>query len=174
LTTQLPKPVPTGSDDYYRHRRADFARRTPDGVPPSYYLDFGDKCLHQFRRTEPDLTPEGQRWLQRTLVDLQVRMEQLRSDDPTAFGRLELDGKSFKNCAFEMHSEAYLASGIADLPLGDLRKIAGTPDAADLLTPSGQKEIAQVVRATAAKQLITKPWRWFTQQISKVSSTLHR
>lgn len=63
----LPRPVPWRTDHYYRDRLADLAARCPDATPPSYYVDYGVKSLQQFRRTEPHLTVEGQRWLQRAL-----------------------------------------------------------------------------------------------------------
>lgn len=118
-------------------------------TPPSYYADYGDKCLHQFRRTEPDLTPDGQRWLQRTLVDLQERLERRRASDPEGFGRIERDSDAFGKMAIEMHSDAYLASGISELPVSDLFKIAKTPDIADLVTPEGLKELFGVISGMA-------------------------
>lgn len=91
--------MPRRTDHYYRDRLADFAARCPDATPPSYYADYGDKSLQQFRRTEPHLTVEGQRWLQRTLVDLQERLEHRRADDPAGFGRLERDSDAFGKVA---------------------------------------------------------------------------
>ncbi len=141
----LPMPVQTGTDHYYQDRLADFERRNPEADPPSYYADYGDRCLHQFRRAEPSLTEQGQEWLQRTLVDLQERLEQRCIGDPAGFGRLEQDSDAFEKMAFNMHSDAYLSSGIADLPVSDLLKIVNTPDVADLITAQGLKEIFEVI-----------------------------
>ncbi len=44
-----------------------------------------------------------------------------------------------------MHSAADLASGVADLPVADLWKIARTPDASVLLTAEGIEEIMEVL-----------------------------
>ena len=145
VPSPLPRSVPTGTDHYYMDRLADFAARCPDATPPSYYEDYGDKCLHQFRRTEPHLTAEGQRWLQRTLVDLQDRLEHRRAGDPAGFGRLETDSDAFGKMAFEMHSDAYLDSGISELPVSDLFRIANTPDVADLVTPEGLEQLLEVI-----------------------------
>jgi len=144
--------VPTPTDHYYRDRLADFAARCPDTTPPSYYADYGDKCLHQFRRTEPHLTVQGQRWLQRTLVDLQERLEHRRAGDPEGFGRLERDSNAFGKMAFDMHSDAYLASGISELPVSDLFKIATTPDVADLVTPEGLEQLMEVISGMEADE----------------------
>lgn len=143
----VPAPVVTGTDSYYRDRRADFVRRHPTGEPPSYYARYGDKCLQQFLRVEPDFTPDGQAWLQRTLVALQELMEAARADDPAAFGALEQDGDEFTRFAFSTHARAYLDAGLLRLPVDDLWRIVRTPDLVDLLTRDGVKEIAAVLDA---------------------------
>ncbi len=99
--------MPTGTDHYYQDRLADFVERWPDAAPPSYYADYGDKCLHQFRRTEPHLTDQGQQWLQMTLVGLQDRMERRRAGDPVGFGRLERDSDAFAEMAFGRHERPF-------------------------------------------------------------------
>ena len=119
-------------------------------TPPSYYAEYGDKCLHQFRRTEPHLTVQGQQWLQRTLADLQERLERRRASDPEGFGRIERDSDAFGKMAIEMHSDAYIASGISELPVSDLFKIAKTPDVADLVTPDGLKQVVEVISGIGA------------------------
>jgi len=151
--------VPVGTDHYYLDRLADFAARCPDVTPPSYYADYGDKCLHQFRRTEPHLTAQGQRWLQRTLVDLQERLEHRRAGDPTGFGQIERDSDAFGKMVFEMHSDAYLGSGISDLPVSDLFKIAKTPDVADLVTAEGLKQLFEVISGMETDKDRTAPRR---------------
>mgnify|MGYP003477993674 CR=1 FL=1 len=149
MSTQLPGPVSCGTDSYYRDRRDDFLMRCPDATPPAYYEEYGDKCLHQFRQTEPDLTARGRVWLQATLVSLQAQMEDLRESAPAAFAELEHDSEAFSDAAFEMHSNAYIESGIAELPVSDLWKIARTPDVSDLLTADGVKEIVEVLQGVA-------------------------
>lgn len=140
-----PVPVPTGTDTYYRDRHRDFVRRQPGGVAPSYYHRYGDKCLQQFLRVEPALTPDGQAWLRRTLVMLQEMMEAARADDPAAFGALELDDEGFTRFAFSTHADAYLEAGLLRLPVDDLWRIVRTPDLVDLLTRDGVKEIVDVI-----------------------------
>ncbi len=168
MTGPHPNPVPIGTDHYYRDRLADFGERRPAASPPEYYADFGDKCLHQFRQTEPELTPLGREWLQSTLVDLQRRMEERREQDPVDFGRLELDSDEFAKMAFEMHSDAYLASGIAELPVADLRRIAATPDVADLITPEGLAEIGEVIGGVASERTIAPLRRLLRSIVDRV------
>ncbi len=138
-------PVPTGSEAYYRQRLSDVVRRRPDLTPPTYYADYGDKCLHQFVAIEPQLTPSGQDWLRTTLRLLQEKMEERRREDPEGFALLETDGEAFNDFAFSTHSEAYVEAGLFELPLDDLWKIIRTPDVVDLLRPKGLVEIADVL-----------------------------
>ncbi len=137
----LPQPLPTGTDTYYRQRRSDFARRHPDQQPPSYYLEYGDKCLHQFRAVAPDLSDGGQDWLESTLGLLQEAIEQRRQHDPAAFDHLELDDKGFQEFAFSTHAQAYIDGGIFALPADDLWRILKTPDMTDVVSPDGITEI---------------------------------
>ncbi len=157
----LPLPVPAGTETYYLDRRDDFVRRCPDHEPPNYYAHYGDKCLHQFLAVEPELTPDGQGWLRRTLRLLQDFMEEARAQDPEHFSRLELDGERFEDFAFETHSTAYLEAGLLALPVEDLWKIVKTPDVSDLLRPDGLREILDVVEAMALDDLgaIFRRWR---------------
>ncbi len=174
MTGPLPNPVPIGTDHYYRDRLADFSTRCPTASPPEYYADYGDKCLHQFRRTEPELTALGREWLQSTLVDLQRRLEQRREQDPADFGRIELDSDEFAKMAFQMHSDAYLASGIAELPASDLWKIVNTPDIADLITPEGLAEIADVIGGVASVQAKAPIRRFLSPIIDRLSRLRRR
>ncbi len=143
--TSLPAPIPTGTDTYYADRLADFERRHAEVDPPPYYAEFGDKCLHQFRLVQPELSEPGQVWLEITLCTLQEMMEDKRRNDPHEFAELELDGDAFQKFASGTHSSAYVESGLFELPATDLWKILRTPDASDLLTVEGMTEIAKVV-----------------------------
>ncbi len=145
MTAATPAPVATGTDTYYRDRHADFVARHPATAPPSYYARYGDKCLQQFLRVEPEFTPDGQAWLRRTLVQLQEMMEAARADDPAAFGALERDDDGFTRFAFSTHARAYLEAGLLRLPVDDLWRIVRTPDLVDLLTRDGVKEIVEVI-----------------------------
>lgn len=130
-----------GSVGYYRARYDDFVQRHPGQKPPSYYLEYGEKYAQRFTRdTFSKLSPDGQKWLQRTFELLQSRMEHLRVTDPLAFEKLERDPEAFKRFAYETHSDAYLDAGLSRLPASDLAIIGLTPDASDLATPEGIKQ----------------------------------
>ncbi len=154
-TDELPRAVPVDTETFYLDRRDDFLRRHPDGEPPTYYVDYGDKCLHQFLAVEPRLTTDGQGWLRRTMRNLQLLMEQMREEDPEGFAELELDAGRFEDRAFETHSTAYLEAGLFRLPADDLVKIIRTPNLGDLLRPDGIREILEVVEDVSLRDLAT-------------------
>lgn len=141
----LPRPLPTGTDTYYRQRGADFVRRHPDQQQPSYYLEYGDKCLHQFRAVRPDLSSAGQEWLESTLQLLQEAIEDRLRDDPAGFDQLELDDQGFQDFAFSTHAQAYIAGGVFTLPAEDLWRILKTPDMTDVVSPDGITEVLQLL-----------------------------
>lgn len=141
IVDTLPRPLPTGTDTYYRERGADFARRHPNRPQPSYYLEYGDKCLHQFRAVGPELSSRGQAWLESTLQLLQAAIEQRLQHDPAEFAKLELDDKGFRDFAFSTHAQAYLDGGIFGLGADDLWRILKTPDMTDVVSPAGIAEI---------------------------------
>ncbi len=141
----FPEPVPTGTETYYRDRVADFCRRHPCAHHPSYYLDFGDKCLHQFLATKPELTTDGQQWLETTLRLLQEAIEDKRGADPEVFDRLECDDQAFHDFAFSTHADAYIKAGVFTLPASDLWRILRTPDMTDVVSPDGVGEILELL-----------------------------
>ncbi len=140
-----PKPVSTGTASYYLDRLQDFQRRCPTLTPPSYYAEYGNKCLGQFLASKPSLSPRGQRWIDETLALLQEMMEQERRRDEDGFAELERDDEAFRDFAFGTHSRAYQETGVFDLDVSDLWRIARTPDLSDLLSDDGAKEIVQLV-----------------------------
>jgi hypothetical protein len=135
------QPVPTGTDTYYRARGADFARRHPERPLPTYYLEYGDKCLKQFRAVAPHLSRGGQEWLESTLQLLQQAIEERLQTDPADFEQLELDDQGFQDFAFSTHAQAYIDGGIFELPADDLWRILRTPDITDVMSPDGISEI---------------------------------
>ncbi len=150
-----PRPLPTGTETYYLLRRDDFLLRQPDTEPPSYYVRYGNKCLHQFLAIEPKLTEDGQGWLRRTLRILQELMERELARDPERFAALELDDERFEDFAFSTHSTAYLQAGLLELPLDDLLKIAVTPDVRDLLRPDGIVQIVDLLEEVSLHDVAT-------------------
>jgi hypothetical protein len=142
----LPAEVPTGTQDYYRRRHDDFVRRNPGVTPPAYYMEYGQKYLERFNSMGPkDLSPKGLEWRDKTLKALQDAIETKRMEDPVAFAQLERDPEAFKRFCYDTHAQAYLQSGLLQLPAQDLLKIATTPDLRDLLNKDGLRQIADVL-----------------------------
>ncbi len=140
-----PRPVETGTEHYYLDRLADFRRRCPDVPPPSYYAAYGDKCLHQFLATRPQLSARGQQWVDETLRGLQEMMEDRRRTDASGFASLEHDDDAFRCFAFATHSRAYHQAGVMDLGVRDLWKIVRTPDPSDVVSDDGVREMLRIV-----------------------------
>ena len=151
---RVPRAVPTGTDSYYVDRLADFLDRCPDHPAPSYYLEYGDKCLHRFRRIEIELTSTGKEWSQRTLRSLQEMIESERERDSEAFVRLEMDSNAFRDFAFNTHPTAYIESGLFLLSVQDIRTIFQTPEASDVFTVDGLKQICKVARQLKVKDVL--------------------
>lgn len=142
----LPAEVRTPSNDYYRQRHDDFVRRNPGVKPPDYYLNYGQKYLEKFSSLGPkDLSPAGLAWRDRTLKALQDAIEMKRAEDPVAFAQLERDPAAFKKFAYDTHADAYVNSGLFNLPAQDLVKIATTPELRDLLGKDGVRQIVDVI-----------------------------
>jgi hypothetical protein len=142
----LPAEVRTPSMDYYRQRYDDFVRRNPGQTPPDYYLNYGQKYLEKFASLGPkDLSPAGLEWRDKTLKALQEAIEMKRAEDPAAFAQLERDPAAFKKFAYDSHPDAYVQSGLFNLPAQDLVKIATTPELRDLLGKDGIRQTIDVI-----------------------------
>ncbi|HBP17437.1 MAG TPA: hypothetical protein DEA08_06560, partial [Planctomycetes bacterium] len=136
-----------GGLDYYRCRADDFVRRLPEEEPPSYYLGYGDRYVRRFsEETRPLLSPAGQAWLDEVRAALQRAMEARRARDPLGFVALEREDQRFLDFAYDTHPDAYLEAGLDQLPLRDLLIIGSTPDARDLLSERGRRQILLVLR----------------------------
>ena len=173
--TQVPQAAPTailGTVDYYRWRAADFSRRHPGQAVPDYYLGYGDKYAHRFsEKLAPRLTPDGQRWLAATRLNLQTAMEQALRDDPATFATMELSDNAFTRFAYRTHPTAYLKAGISDLHVKDLMAIASTPDLRDVANAKGLAQLAAVAGAMLEHRL---DWagRQFGQEIAVVGRAI--
>lgn len=145
---KLPNPVaPSGALTYYGARHGDFATRYADCglTPPNYYLGYGEKYVKRFTETTaPMLTPEGQAWLGRARVNLQVAIENRRQADPLDFDRLEKNDSAFTSFAYGTHADAYWDAGLGDLDIFDLATIGTTPDMRDLLAYDGLTQVADI------------------------------
>lgn len=163
----LPAEIPTGTRDYYRKRYDDFVRRNPGMTPPSYYLEYGQKYCDRFLSLGPkDLTPKGLEWRDRTLKALQDAIETKRMEDPVGFAQLERDPEAFKKFAYDSHPDAYVQSGLYDLPAQDMLKIGTTPDLKDLFTQDGIRQVVVALGkmrpgdvADVAKESVKELWK---------------
>lgn len=145
---KLPSPVaPSGALTYYGARHGDFASRYAGCglTPPTYYLGYGEKYVGRFTNsTAPMLTSEGQAWLARARVNLQVAIENRRQADPLDFDRLEKNDGAFTSFAYGTHADAYWDAGLGELDLFDLATIGTTPDMRDLLAYDGLTQVADI------------------------------
>lgn len=144
----LPNPVPPNGDlGYYAARNGDFKTRYKEcGLrPPSYYLSYGKKYVDRFTlETSSRLTPEGQAWLGRARVNLQLAIENRRQADPADFDRLEKNDAAFTSFAYGTHADAYWNAGLGDLDVFDLANIGLTPDVRDLMAKDGLVQVADI------------------------------
>lgn len=131
-----------GTREYYLERYEDFRMRNPDLPAPEYYLDYGLKYFDRFHANKPNMDPVTQGWIDRTGMALQVSIEDARIADPAAFAELERNGEAFREFAYATHPDAYVDSGLHQVPFGDRIAIGLTPDFGDLANYAG---VAQVV-----------------------------
>ena len=146
--------TPGGQLSYYKERHDDFANfYKGTGVSaPNYYMGYGDKYVRRFtNETFERLSPEGQAWMERVRVGLQVAIEDERASDPAAFDRLERDDAAFTSFAYDTHPEAYWQAGLGELPVGDLANIGLTPDVKDLLAWDGLVQVGDIALRLAMK-----------------------
>lgn len=135
-----------GSSSYYLSRAADFRRRHPELRAPEYYYDYGDRYVHRFENElRPRLTPEGQAWFDKTKHGLQAAIEQKRVEDPEGFDALERNPSAFHRFAYDSHGPVYLNSGIRQLSLKDLSRVARTPDIKDVVNRDGLRLVGQIM-----------------------------
>ncbi len=144
----LPNRVaPAGNLAYYGQRHGDFAARyhACGLTPPTYYIAYGEKYVGRFtNETSSRLTPEGQAWLGRARINLQIAIENQLGQDPAAFDRLEKNNAAFTSFAYGTHADAYWDAGLGDLNLFDLSNIGLTPDVRDLMAKDGLIQVADI------------------------------
>jgi hypothetical protein len=133
-----------GKTEYYEKRAKDFKERNPGEKAPDYYREYGDKYVKRFDKLKPELSKDGQKWMERTKDLLQVKMESgLRSGEWD-----ESKPEELKEKAYDSHSDAYLEAGLADLPQEDIEKIVGVVDRLDMTNGSAIKESLEVLKET--------------------------
>ena len=142
---EKPKPASLseyyGTDDYYLMRKKDFETRNPGVTAPDYYEMYGDFYLREFKyKTRPKLSPEGQKWCDKTLLLLQQAMSSLLESNKG----IELNPEKFKEEAFKSHVEAYDKAGICELSIIDKVKIGLTVYWSDLATQNSWTQIKEI------------------------------
>ena len=134
IRDSLPADLTTvhGTLEFYLERYEDFRMRNPDLPAPEYYLDYGLKYFDRFHENKSDMAPVTQGWIDRTGLALQVGMEEARMANPAAYAELERNGEAFREFAYATHPDAYVNSGLHQVPFGDRIAIGMTPDFSDL------------------------------------------
>jgi hypothetical protein len=132
-----------GTRDFYLERYKDFRRRNPDSEAPKYYTDYGLKYFDRFHANKGSMDKVSQGWVDRTGKALQTKIEGGRAKDPGNFAKLERSQDGFRKFAYDTHPDAYVESGLKDVPWGDRWDVAKTPDIGDLANWGGVKQAVQ-------------------------------
>lgn len=148
--------------DYYQARAEDFRQRNSGRVAPAYYQRYGAKYARRFmQKVRPQLSAEGQRWLDAVFVGLQVEFERYVARDPVGFSELERHAPELRAWAFKTHARTYVDAGLGHLRAADALRILCTLDLGDLFTREGLAQICDAgVRLLAARQ---RPPAWRSQ-----------
>ena len=141
-----PTPAPDdvmGTSGYYQWRNNDFVQRHQgeNSKPPDYYMRYGNKYINRFlKETFNKLSGQGRVWLIKALMNLQKAIENKLNQDPG----IEENNQKFKQFAFSSHVAAYVDAGILQLGVIDKVVIGLTPDPADLFSPEGIQQAAEI------------------------------
>lgn len=145
-----------GSADYYVWRNDNFLLRCrlcgKTASAPDYYLDYGNKYAVRFpTEVRPKLSPQGQDWLDKTFLLLQIATE----DILMRHGDAELDSRAFRRQLFGLHAEVYEVSGFFELPFRDKWLVFKALDLRDVVSDEGREQIKAIGKAYA-KYLVVK------------------
>lgn len=145
-----PTPAPDsilGSVDYYAWRENDFTKRVSEAGyninTPPYYCNYGHKYAHRFTwHIRPRLTEEGQQWLDKTLLLLQVGTEVCLLQEPL----IELNPEELNRQLFQLHPQVYEAAGFFELAFRDQFAIVIRLDPSDLTSPEGRQQVVALAK----------------------------
>jgi uncharacterized protein YqjF (DUF2071 family) len=140
-----------GTGEYYNLRHADFLRRHGDLEPPPYYLQYGLRYFERFQALSDKLSDEGKGWVVRTARLLQESIEARRKRSPRSFDALERHPRRFQDFAYGTHRAAYIKAGLQRLPPEDVVLVASAPDAQDLLSDAGIRQVVETALEAIAK-----------------------
>lgn len=137
-----------GHTSYYAWRYRDFKRQNPGIKPPDYYMGYGHKYISRFtNETSKSMSRSGKVWLKEARYNLQVAIENRLAQPDGA--DLERNNNKFRSFAFDSHVDAYWnENGRVPLyALGsvDLTKILLTPDAKDLTSSDGLRQVKDMM-----------------------------
>jgi hypothetical protein len=108
--------------------------------PDGYLIGYGARYAERFyRHTRPWMSPAGQRWLDATLVCLQVALRE-RIDAATSCADV-------RTLAFDSHPECYVDAGFCHLPPSDWLAVAATVDGRDWLSRDAQRQLTTTASA---------------------------
>ena len=154
-------------NDYYLKRHEDYMKRYPWKTESPYYLDFGDRYLKRFNNIKSKFSPEGQKWIEQTALQLKQYMEAGLKEDlkqNNVKNYKEFDNEAFLDFAYSTHAEAYMKGGMYELLFEnfnykDIMLLISILKAKDtLFDPSlrGQPEMYKVLRQCAERYINSK------------------
>jgi hypothetical protein len=137
-----------GNKEYYKERNNDYKKRHGNVNVQTYYISYGLYYCDKFilLRDSDKLSTAGKKWVDKTLVSLQEKLEELIQSNPLIEDNLQ----SLTEAAFKTHPEAYIESGILDLGMQDKLQIITVIRKEDLLSKLGREQVFEVVKAQLA------------------------
>ena len=140
-----------GSINYYIYRHLDFVKQNPGKKAPDYYLNYGNKYIRAFsNETSKSMSGSGKVWLKEARKNLQVAMEdRLNPKKYSDANTIEFNNDAFRKFAFDFHVDAYWNENgtvpLYKLNAVDLTKILLTPDAKDLTSADGLRQVKDMM-----------------------------
>lgn len=181
-----------GECDYYEWRVGNFHERHSGCAhksEPDYYLSYGYKyCCKFTNELYPELSEEGQRWLDEARFLLQKYMEDglvnkiYTSKFNVKFNKkianigyddIELKNDLFKEFAFATHPDAYIDAGLTNLPIDDLLKILSTPDLKEWLDVETLKQFKAVLPEMVKKWPVNQAKKKIGEVVEEFSIILY-
>ncbi len=134
-----------GKPEYYERRYADYIKRYKNEDKSIYYIEYGLYYCNKFLdlKGSGKMSVDGNKWIDKTLVLLQEKLEYQVQSNPELEKNLDL----LAVAAFKTHPEAYIEGGFLQLPLMDKLRIVETVRWKDLTSKLGREQINEVVKA---------------------------
>ena len=74
--------------------------------------------------------------------------------NPAAYAELERNGEAFREFAYATHPDAYVNSGLHQVPFGDRIAIGMTPDFSDLANYAGVAQVVETGGRVVAQDVV--------------------